>query len=53
MNRLEEIRKRMNFDTLKYCSIETLVKSIGLPQEQICLHCFNGSSAYTLEENIL
>ena len=53
-NRLvEEIRKRMNFDTLKYCSIETLVKSIGLPQEQICLHCFNGSSAYTLEENNL
>ncbi|MBQ8070752.1 MAG: amidophosphoribosyltransferase [Bacteroidales bacterium] len=53
-NRLvEEIRKRLNLDSLKFCSIETLVRSIGLPKEQLCLHCFDGSSAFTLEEENL
>ncbi|MBQ2331637.1 MAG: amidophosphoribosyltransferase, partial [Bacteroidales bacterium] len=47
---VEEIRRRLNLDSLKYTTIETLVKSIGIPQEDICLHCFNGSSAFTLEE---
>ena len=50
-NRLvEEIRKRLNLDSLKFSTIETLVKSIGLPKEQLCLHCFDGSSFFTLEE---
>ena len=50
-NRLvEEIRRRLNLDTLKFTPLDVLVESIGLPKEDICLHCFNGSSAFTLEE---
>ncbi|MBQ9819560.1 MAG: amidophosphoribosyltransferase [Bacteroidales bacterium] len=53
-NRLvEEIRRRLNLDSLKFSTIEALVKSIGLPRERICLHCFDGSSAFTLKEQNL
>lgn len=53
-NRLvEEIRRRLNLDSLKFSTIEALVKSIGLPRESICLHCFDGSSAFTLKEQNL
>ena len=45
-----EIAKRLQLTTLKFSSIEALVKAIGLPKEQICTHCFDGSSFYTLEE---
>ncbi len=47
---VEEIAKRLNLDSLKFSKLETLVKAIGLPKEQICTHCFDGSSAFTLEE---
>ena len=47
---VEEIAKRLSLDSLKFSKLETLVKAIGLPKEQICTHCFDGSSAYTLEE---
>ena len=46
---VEEIAKRLNVDTLKFSKIETLVKAIGLEKCQICTHCFDGSSFYTLE----
>ncbi len=50
-NRLvEEIRRRLKLDSLKFSSLEAVVQSIGLPREDICLHCFDGSSAFTLEE---
>ena len=38
------IRKELNITTLKFNPLETLVKSIGLPKECICTHCFDGSS---------
>ena len=47
---VEEIAKRLQLTTLKFSSLETLVKAIGLPKEDICTHCFDGSSFYTLEE---
>lgn len=47
---VSEIAKRLNLDSLRFNTIETLVKSIGLPQEDLCLHCFDGSSFFTLEE---
>ena len=46
-----EIAKRLQLTTLKFTSIEALVKAIGLPKESICTHCFDGSSFYTLEEH--
>ena len=45
-----EIAKRLNLDSLKFSKLETLIEAIGLPKEQVCTHCFDGSSAYTLEE---
>ena len=47
---VEEIARQLNLDSLKFNTIDTLVLSIGLPREDLCLHCFDGSSAYTLEE---
>jgi amidophosphoribosyltransferase len=41
-----EIAKRLGMDTLKFNSIETLVKAIGLPKCKICTHCFDGSSYF-------
>ena len=38
------IRKDLNITTLKFNPLETLVKSICLPKECICTHCFDGSS---------
>ena len=49
-NRLvDEIRKQLGLDSLKFNSIENLVKAIGLPKEQICTHCFDGTS-YTVKD---
>ncbi|MBO7069643.1 MAG: amidophosphoribosyltransferase [Bacteroidaceae bacterium] len=47
---VEEIARRLNLDSLKFSKLETLIEAIGLPKEQICTHCFDGSSAFTLEE---
>ncbi len=47
---VDEIARQLNLDSLKFNTIETLVKSIGMPREDLCLHCFDGSSAFTLEE---
>ncbi len=41
---VESIRKQMNVSSLKFNSLETLVKAIGLPKACICTHCFDGSS---------
>ncbi len=46
---VEEIRRRFNLSSLQFSKLETLVESIGLPKCQICTHCFDGSSQYTLE----
>ena len=39
---VEEIRKRMNFDSLKYHRIDDLIESIGLDECKLCTYCFNG-----------
>ncbi len=41
---VEEIRKDLGLDTLKFCTLETLVEAIGLPKCDVCTHCFDGSS---------
>lgn len=46
-NRLvEEIRSTFNLNSLKFSTIEDLTEAIGLPKDQICTHCFDGSSYY-------
>jgi len=39
----EEIRRLIGADTLRYLSVEGLVRAVGLPQERLCLACFNGN----------
>ncbi|MDL2223626.1 amidophosphoribosyltransferase [Bacteroidales bacterium OttesenSCG-928-M11] len=43
---VEEIRKELNITTLKFNSLENLVESIGLPKEDLCTHCWDGSSCF-------
>ncbi|MDD2504240.1 MAG: amidophosphoribosyltransferase [Clostridia bacterium] len=38
------IKSELKLSSLKFNSVETLVKAIGLPKESICTHCFDGSS---------
>lgn len=47
---VEDIRQQFSLSSLQFSKLETLVKAIGLEKCQICTHCFDGSSAYTLEE---
>jgi amidophosphoribosyltransferase len=42
LNFLETIRKQIGADTLGYNSIEGLVKSLGIPKDQLCMACING-----------
>lgn len=48
---VDEIGRRLNLSSLKFSKLETLIESIGLPKCQICTHCFDGSSDYTLKKN--
>lgn len=44
-NRMVEVmREHLKLDTLKFQRLDDLVKSIGLPKEQLCTHCFDNSS---------
>lgn len=45
-----EIARRFNLSSLRFSTIEDLIESIGLPKCQVCTHCFDGSSAFTLTE---
>ena len=47
---VDEIARQLGLTTLKFNTIEQLVEAIGLPKCQVCTHCFDGSSAYTLDE---
>ena len=47
---VEAIRKQLGLTSLKFNTVEQLIESIGLPKCQVCTHCFDGSSAYTLNE---
>ena len=41
---VETIRKTVGVDTLKFNSLDTVCKAIGLPKCDLCTHCFDGSS---------
>ena len=41
---VEVLRKHIGVDTLKFNTLSTIAKSIGLPKERLCTHCFDGSS---------
>ncbi len=41
---VEMLRKHVGVDTLKFNTLDAVVKAIGLPKCQVCTHCFDGSS---------
>ncbi len=41
---VHEIARRLGLSSLRFAHLEDLIKSIGLPKEKICTHCFDGSS---------
>lgn len=45
-NMVDCIRRKLKITTLKYTPVEDLVKSIGLPKECVCTHCYDASSHF-------
>lgn len=43
---VEVIRERFDLTSLKFNTVDNLVKAIGLPKCKICTHCFDGSSHF-------
>ncbi len=42
-NDIEEIRKQIGADSIRYNSIDSLIEAIGLPENNLCLACLNGN----------
>ena len=42
------IARKFGLHSLRFTKLETLIRAIGLPRNNICTHCFDGSSAHTL-----
>ncbi len=49
---LEDIRKFLKVDSLKYLSIEGLIKAIGESKDKFCFACFNGEYPVPIPENV-
>ena len=46
-NKMVEImRQKFGLNTLKFNTVDNVVKAIGLPKCKICTHCFDGSSHF-------
>jgi amidophosphoribosyltransferase len=43
---VDEIRQELKITTLKFNSLEKLVRAIGLPKEELCTHCWDGTSYF-------
>lgn len=41
-----EMGRRLGLTSLKFNTLEILIKSIGLPKCKVCTHCFDGSSHF-------
>ena len=39
---LEEIRKQLNFTSLRYHRLDDLIKAIGLSPDRVCTYCWSG-----------
>ena len=51
-NTVEEIQKQLNIDSLGYITLESLVKAIGMPKENLCLGCVNEEYPTELPDGI-
>ena len=41
-NMVEEIRKEMNFTSLRFHRLDDLLESVGIPKEHLCTYCWDG-----------
>ena len=39
---VEEIRKELNFTTLRYSRLDDMLAAVGIPAERLCTYCWNG-----------
>ena len=39
---IDWIRRDLNVTSLKYLAIEDMIAAIGIPADQLCLHCWLG-----------
>ena len=39
---LEDIRKELNFTSLRFHRLDDMIKSIGINPENLCTYCWNG-----------
>lgn len=39
---IEEIRKELNFTSLRYSRLDDMLKAVGIPEEKLCTYCWNG-----------
>ena len=49
---IDEIRQMVGADSLGFLSIESAVKATGLPEEKLCLACFNGDYVLPVDEGL-
>ena len=38
----EEIRKELNFTSLRYHRLDDLIESVGIGRDKLCTYCWNG-----------
>ena len=46
---VDTIAQKFGLSSLRFTKLETLIKAIGMPRNQICTHCFNCNSSHTLQ----
>ena len=39
---LEEIRKELNFTSLRYNRLDDMLSSVGIPEDKLCTYCWDG-----------
>ena len=46
---VDTIAAKFGLQSLRFTKLETLIRAIGLPRNNICTHCFNCNSSHTLK----
>ena len=49
---VNEIRDYIGLDSLRYLSVEKLVKATDIPRENLCLACFDGNYPVPVDEDV-
>lgn len=47
---VEEIRRELNFTSLRYNRLDDMLQAVGLPVDQLCTYCWNGDEGNAEQE---